>query len=84
VVHDLVVSVPARGGYGLPTLYFLIQFIGLLIERTTVLRQTFARHDFLGRAFAIVFIVAPLPLLFHEPFVRNVILPFLNTIGGLS
>jgi hypothetical protein len=34
--------------------------------------------------FTIVIIVTPLPLLFHEPFVRNVILPFLTTIGGLS
>jgi Membrane bound O-acyl transferase family len=83
-IHDLVISLPARGGYGLPTLYFLIQFTGLLLERTDALRRTFARHASLGRAFTIIVIVAPLPLLFHEPFVRNVILPFLTAIGGPS
>jgi alginate O-acetyltransferase complex protein AlgI len=83
-IHDLVISVPAGGGYGGPTLYFLIQLAGLLLERTLTLRRAFARHALLGRAFAIVILVAPLPLLFHESFVRNVILPLLTAIGGLS
>jgi hypothetical protein len=83
VVHDLVISVPARGGYGLPTLYFLIQFAGLLVERAKPLRRIFSRHAALGRLFAIVVTLAPLPLLFHERFVNVAIVPFLKTIGGL-
>ncbi len=83
-IHDLVISLPARGGYGLPTLYFLIQFLGLAVERTRPLRRLVARRPLLGRLLTIVTIVAPLPLLFHEAFVRNVILPFLTAIGGLS
>jgi len=84
VVHDAVISVPARGGYGLPTLYFLLQLAGLLIERTAPLRRLTRRHPWLGRAYAIAFTLAPAPLLFHGPFVRNVIPPFLYAIGGLS
>ena len=84
VVHDLVISLPARGGYGGPTLYFLIQFAGLSLERTHTLRRALARHALLGRVFTIAVIVAPLPLLFHVTFIRNVILPFLTTFGGLS
>jgi alginate O-acetyltransferase complex protein AlgI len=84
VVHDAVISIPARGGYGLPTLYFLLQLAGLLIERTAPLRRLTRRHRWLGRAYAIIFTLAPAPLLFHGPFVANVILPFLYAIGGRS
>ena len=84
LIHDLVISLPARGGYGLPTLYFLLQFAGLVLERTHTLRRTFARHATLGRLFTIVVIVAPLPMLFHMTFVNHVILPFLTTLGGVS
>jgi alginate O-acetyltransferase complex protein AlgI len=83
VIHDLVISLPARGGFGLPTLYFLIQFVGLLIERTRPLRGAFSRHPIIGRVYTAVFTIAPLPMLFHPPFIHRVFLPFLRAVGAL-
>jgi hypothetical protein len=71
LVHDLVISVPAGGGYGLPTAYFAIQGLGVLLER---------RLRFTSRIFAILVAAGPVYGLFHPPFVRNVILPFLEVI----
>jgi hypothetical protein len=74
VVHELVITVPAGGGYGLPTLYFAVQGLGILIEKRAKLRGA------AGRAFAVLVLVAPAPLLFPPPFVRGVVLPFLDAL----
>jgi hypothetical protein len=82
IVHDLVISIPAGGGYGLPTLYFVIQGFGLLAERSAAGKRLGLGEGWTGRIFAAVVVVAPAFALFHPPFVRNVILPFLAAIGA--
>ncbi len=74
LVHDLVISVPAGGGYGLPTLYFVIQGVGLLIERTRWARPL------RGRVLTTFIVLAPAFGLFHPPFVERVVLPFLDVL----
>ncbi len=84
VVHDMVISLPACGGYGLPTAYFLLQGVAVLFERSRVGRTFGLGNGWRGRSFALVIVAAPVILLFHPPFVRNVILPMLQSIGGFS
>jgi alginate O-acetyltransferase complex protein AlgI len=81
VLHDLVISVPARTGFGLPTLYFLIQAAGVLFEKSSPGRRI---HPVARCAMMYVVLIAPLGLLFHPPFVRRVFVPFLIAIGGAS
>ena len=38
IIHELVISLPAGAGYGLPTAYFLAQGAGVLIERSAIAR----------------------------------------------
>jgi Membrane bound O-acyl transferase family len=82
LLHDAVISLPARGGYGLPTLYFLLQCAGLMIERT-LFGSRLNRWKRLGRrALTAVVVIVPLPLLFHQPFAENVILPLLHLLNA--
>ena len=71
LVHDLVISVPARGGWGMPTLYFFIQGGGVLMERRWKLK---------GRAWVWAVTGLPLPLCFPPVFCERVILPLLHLL----
>lgn len=82
-VHDLVISVPARGGYGGPTAYFGIQGAGMLIERSAVGRRLGLGSRWPGRCFAVAVLLAPAGLLFHRPFVVGIIVPFMRALGAL-
>jgi alginate O-acetyltransferase complex protein AlgI len=83
LIHDLVISVPARGGYGLPTAYFMLQGAGVAVERSVVGKRIGLRRGIRGWLFMAVTTAAPAFWLFHPPFVRNVILPFMKAIHAL-
>lgn len=65
LLHELAISVPARGGYGLPTLYFA--FHGLLVLRDTR-----------SRAVMYFALIGPILLVFHLPFLRSIVWPLVG------
>jgi predicted DCC family thiol-disulfide oxidoreductase YuxK len=79
LVHELLISLPGGAGYGFPTGYFLLQGCAVLIQR----RCTALRGNLSGWLFTMVVVAAPAFWLFHPPFVRRVILPFMEAIGAL-
>ncbi len=82
LIHDLVISVPASGGYGGPTLFFIWQGLALLVERSKLGKVIGLGQGVRGWLFTFVVLVVPAYLLFHPPFVRNVILPFMHVLGA--
>jgi Membrane bound O-acyl transferase family len=83
LVHDLVISVPARGGYGLPTAYFVLQGFGVALERSVWGRRAGVWRGLRGWMFMAAFTAGPLFCLFHPPFVLHVIIPFMKAIHAL-
>jgi alginate O-acetyltransferase complex protein AlgI len=68
LLHDLLLSVPAGGGWGGPTLYFLLQGALVWGER---------RWGFQGSLWTIFWLIVPAPLLFHRAFVEAILRPLL-------
>jgi hypothetical protein len=83
LIHDLVISVPARGGYGLPTAYFVLQGAGITMERSDLGKRLGLRNGVRGWLFMAFFTAGPILLLFHAAFVTRVILPFMEAVHAL-
>ncbi len=82
LVHEAVISFPSGGGYGWPTLFFLIQLLALLTERLPTARKLGLGSRWRGWLFTAVVLLAPAGLLFHPPFLRNVVVPFMQALGA--
>lgn len=80
LLHELAISVPVRAGFGLPLLYFALHGGLMLIEREFA-RRGRPLGGRIGRAWTFAWIALPLPLLFHEPFLRGIVWPLIG-IGG--
>ena len=83
LVHEIAISLPARGGYGLPTLYFAIQGAAMLIERAVEKRGVRLTNGLRGWIWTLIVTVPGAFLLFHPPFVRAVVLPVVDFVSKL-
>lgn len=83
LIHELVISLPAGAGFGLPSAYFLLQGFGVLTERSAAGQWLGLGAGPRGWTFTMLVVAGPAFWLFHPPFVEKVILPFMQAIGAL-
>jgi alginate O-acetyltransferase complex protein AlgI len=82
LLHELAISLPVLAGFGLPLLYFAIHGALMLAERALERAgRPIDRRAAVGRAWTAFWLVAPLPVLFHRPFLRGVVWPILGIPG---
>jgi hypothetical protein len=82
VIHDIVISLPAGGGYGGPTAFFTIQAAAIFAERSRAGRALGLGHGWRGWLFTAIALLLPVRLLFHDAFVANVVVPFMKAFGA--
>lgn len=83
LVHEIVISLPAGGGYGGPTLFFLIQAAAIQFERSRTGVAIGLGGGWRGWLYVKLVLAAPAYLLFHLPFVLKIVVPFMRDIGAL-
>jgi Membrane bound O-acyl transferase family len=83
LLHEMVITIPAHGGYGFPTAYFLVQCLGIFIEHGKLGRRLGLGRGASGWCFAMLVTALPAYWLFPPIFVRNVIVPMLGTLRTL-
>jgi D-alanyl-lipoteichoic acid acyltransferase DltB (MBOAT superfamily) len=83
LIHDVVISIPAGGSYGGPTLFFTVQGCAILVSRSTPAKRIGPRKGFAGWLFTMLALL-PVFLLFQPVFLREVIMPFMRFIGAIG
>jgi hypothetical protein len=79
LLHELAISVPVRAGYGLPMAYFMLHGILMMSEaRLAKAKRPIDRVRWIGRAWTLAWLVVPLPILFHRPFLAGVVWPLIG------
>jgi hypothetical protein len=82
-IHELVITFPARGGYGLPTGYFMIQGLGMVAERSRLGQRIGLGGGRRGWLITLLIVAAPAYFLFPPIFIHRVILPMLKAMGAI-
>jgi hypothetical protein len=81
VYHEFV-SFMARSGYGGPTLYFLLQCLGVAIENSRRGRRLLRGRLWVGRVWTFGVVVLPVGLILHRGIVDEYLVPLL-VAGGV-
>lgn len=76
-LHEMAISLPVQTGYGLPFLYFALHALAMVIERKLEARGT-PIHGLAGRVWVTLWLVVPLPILFHEAFLEEIVWPIIG------
>lgn len=83
LIHESVLSLPARGGWGGPTLYFALQALGIAAEKSPPGRWVGLGRGWRGWLWTLCVTAVPVPWLLHAPFVTRVIVPFVRQLASL-
>lgn len=82
LIHEVVITVPAGGGYGGPTAYFCLQGLGVTVEHSRFGKSLGLAHGWRGRVFAALVVLGPVGLLFPPVFICNIVLPMMDALGA--
>ena len=83
IVHEIAISLPARGDWGGPTVYFLIQGLAAWFEKSAVARRWRLGSGWRGRCWTLAVVGLPVPLLFHHSLCTRVVHPLLLELNRL-
>jgi hypothetical protein len=78
--HEFV-SFMARDGYGGPTLYFLLQYLGVAAENTRPARRLLRGQPWLARAWTAAVVILPVGLFLRPALVNGYLVPMLVLAG---
>ena len=80
-LYHETVSFLAGAGYGGPTTYFLLQYLGVAAEGSRAGRRVLQGRPWWGRAWTLAVVATPVGLLLHRRFIEGYLVPLLEELG---
>jgi predicted DCC family thiol-disulfide oxidoreductase YuxK len=84
LMHELLIALPVNAGWGLPTLYFMLQGVVIALQRTRLRRRWQSASVLMRWMFVALVAAGPAYWLFHPAFMQGVFVPFLRAIRALG
>jgi branched-subunit amino acid transport protein AzlD len=82
LLHELAISLPVKSGFGRPLLYFFLQaFLIIVIEKRFLKNLS---SPILKSLWVLACLLLPVFLLFHEQFIRQIIIPLAQYLNVFS
>jgi hypothetical protein len=78
LLHELAISVPVQTGFGRPLLYFALHGALTVLEKRLRKGGNWPASAAFGRVWSVFWLVMPMPLLFHQAFLREVLWPLVG------
>lgn len=79
LLHEIAISLPVNRGFGLPLAYFAVHgLLRLAEQRLDRAGHPISQHAWIGRTWTLAWLLLPLPILFHRPFLDGVVWPLLG------
>jgi hypothetical protein len=83
LLHEIAISFPVNAGYGLPMIYFSIHAAAMQAESKQAFVQRVISHPFWSHVWVMGLLIIPMPLLFHDAFMTNVLIPLRDLLLGV-
>jgi Membrane bound O-acyl transferase family len=80
-LYHEIFSFLARSGYGGPTLYFLVQYLGVSVENIRPARRWLRGHPWLARGWTWAVVILPVGLIVQPTLVEGYLIPVLVMLG---
>lgn len=75
LLHEIAISFPVMAGFGLPMLYFSIHALLMYWEESSAFVKRIIAHPITSHIWVLGWLLLPMPLLFHKPFLEQVLVP---------
>lgn len=82
LLHEVAITLPVNAGFGMPTVYFIIQGLAVAAEKEMEKRNiVLLKNKLAAKLWVLFWVVAPIHFLFPNPFIEQIVWPLANLNG---